>query len=64
MSGIRTDPELQSFLQSSKPGTAVIEFGTSWCHKCHEMFPTFFALTKQVGTSSWCAVMVCGRHSA
>jgi thiol-disulfide isomerase/thioredoxin len=59
MSGIRTDPDLQSFLQTSKPGTAVIEFGTSWCHKCHEMFPTFFALTKQVGGSSCVTHLVC-----
>jgi thiol-disulfide isomerase/thioredoxin len=28
-------------------GVAVVEFGTSWCVKCHEMFPTFYALSKK-----------------
>jgi thiol-disulfide isomerase/thioredoxin len=48
MQGVRTDEQLAEFLSSSKPGTAVVEFGTSWCHKCHEMFPQFYKLSKQV----------------
>jgi len=48
MKGIRTDEQLATFINSSKPGTAVVEFGTSWCLKCHEMFPQFYLLSKQV----------------
>lgn len=48
MKGIRTDEQLSAFLNSSKPGTAVVEFGTSWCLKCHEMFPQFYQLSKKV----------------
>lgn len=60
MCGIRSDAELATFLsqnkQRQKDGAAqgalqgpaaVIEFGASWCTKCHEMFPTFYALTKK-----------------
>jgi thiol-disulfide isomerase/thioredoxin len=32
----------------SSSGVAVVEFGTSWCVKCHEMFPAFYALSKKV----------------
>jgi thiol-disulfide isomerase/thioredoxin len=48
MTGLRTDEELSAFITSSKPGTAVVEYGTTWCVKCHEMFPQFFALSKKV----------------
>jgi thiol-disulfide isomerase/thioredoxin len=52
MSGIRSDAELSSFLSQRKqkggPGVSVVEFGTAWCTKCHEMFPAFYALTKKV----------------
>ena len=48
MTGLRTDEELADFINSSKGGTAVIEYGTSWCQKCHEMFPQFYKLSKQV----------------
>jgi thiol-disulfide isomerase/thioredoxin len=48
MEGLRTDAELTNFINSSNPGVAVVEYGTSWCHKCHEMFPTFYALSKKV----------------
>eukprot|EP00775_Hariotina_reticulata_P013217 gene13217-13348_t len=47
MKGIRTDEQLSALLISSKPGTAVVEFGTSWCLKCHEMFPQFYQLSKK-----------------
>lgn len=49
MHGIRTDEQLTNFLHESKPGTAVVEFGTAWCLKCYEMFPQFYRLSKQVG---------------
>lgn len=48
MEGIRTDEALSEFLSASRPGTAVVEYGMSWCHKCHEIFPTFYQLSKQV----------------
>ncbi len=51
MVGVRSDAEFDAFLDTSKPGTAVVEFGTSWCVKCHEMFPKFYQLSKQVGCS-------------
>lgn len=49
MKGLRSDEDLAAFLSDSKPGTAVVEFGTTWCVKCHEMFPQFLALTNKVG---------------
>lgn len=54
MAGLRSEDDLSAFIQSSKPGTAVVEFGTSWCHKCHEMFPTFYKLSKQVRERACC----------
>lgn len=48
MKGLRSDEDLTAFIADSKPGTAVVEFGTTWCLKCHEMFPQFFALSKKV----------------
>jgi hypothetical protein len=52
MSGIRSDAELAAFLAQNRAkggaGAAVVEFGTAWCTKCHEMFPAFYALSKMV----------------
>jgi thiol-disulfide isomerase/thioredoxin len=56
MHGIRSDAGLAEFLAASKPGTAVVEFGTAWCQKCHEMFPQFYALSKKVGR----VLLLCG----
>jgi thiol-disulfide isomerase/thioredoxin len=53
MQGVRSDEQLAAFLSASKPGTAVVEYGTSWCHKCHEMFPQFYKLSKQVRGVLW-----------
>lgn len=47
MKGLRSDEDLASFISDSKPGTAIVEFGTTWCVKCHEMFPQFFALSRE-----------------
>lgn len=52
MAGLRNEEDLNAFIQGSKPGTAVVEFGTSWCQKCHEMFPAFYKLCKQVSPSA------------
>jgi thiol-disulfide isomerase/thioredoxin len=48
--GVRSDHGLAQFLTSSLPGTAVVEYGTAWCAKCHEMFPQLLQLTKRVRT--------------
>lgn len=54
MEGLRTDDELSHFISGSKGGgTAVVEFGTTWCVKCHEMFPQFFALSRKVCAGSY-----------
>lgn len=53
MRGLRSDEELAAFIADSKGGgTAVVEFGTTWCLKCHEMFPQFHQLSKKVGPCS------------
>lgn len=48
--GLRTDAEVRRFVNNAtrKDEVAVIEFGASWCHHCHQVFPAFYALTKQV----------------
>jgi thiol-disulfide isomerase/thioredoxin len=57
MEGLRTDDELAQFISRSKGGgTAVVEFGTTWCVKCHEMFPQFFALSRKVCAGSCVAL--------
>lgn len=32
---------------SSKSGLAVVEYGASWCAKCHEMFPAYLSLARK-----------------
>jgi thiol-disulfide isomerase/thioredoxin len=54
MKGLRSDEELAALISSSKGGTAVVEFGTTWCVKCHEMFPQFLQLSKKVRTYHRC----------
>jgi len=48
--GLRTDAEVRRFVNNAtrKDEVAVIEFGASWCHHCHQVFPAFYALTKKV----------------
>lgn len=48
MAGLREEDDLKAFLAASQPTTAVVEYGTSWCQKCHEIFPTYYALSKHV----------------
>ncbi|KAI8470038.1 MAG: thioredoxin-like protein [Monoraphidium minutum] len=52
MAGIRSDAQLSAFISNNKAGgggggAAVVEFGTAWCAKCHEMFPAYYALSKK-----------------
>ena len=49
MAGLRAEEELSAFLAAAPDTTAVVQFGTSWCVKCHEIFPIFYRLSKQVG---------------
>lgn len=56
MKGLHSDEDLATYISDSKPGTAVVEFGTTWCVKCHEMFPQFFALSKKVCSIVWVAL--------
>lgn len=46
MSGIRTDDDMEQFLFKTRRDTAVVNFGSSWCTHCHEMFPHMIALSK------------------
>lgn len=56
MAGLRTDEEFDSYMaeQKGEPHAVLVQFGSTWCKKCHEFFPTFFQLSKQV----------CGKHCA
>ena len=51
MAGLRTDDEVRQFVNNaSRPDDiAVIEFGASWCHHCHQVFPEYYAMSRQVG---------------
>lgn len=57
MAGIRSDAELSTFLSQNKhkggAAAAVVEFGTAWCQKCHEIFPAFYALSKKYPQHSY-----------
>lgn len=44
--GLRTDDEFRDFMSANKGETAVVEFGTTWCAKCHEIFPTYYMLSR------------------
>lgn len=55
MKGLRSDEDLAALISSSKGGTAVVEFGTTWCVKCHEMFPQFLQLSKRVWAAEQCS---------
>ncbi|KAK9833440.1 hypothetical protein WJX81_005537 [Elliptochloris bilobata] len=43
----RTDDELRDRLAASRDGLAVVEYGSSWCAHCQEMFPHFYRLSAQ-----------------
>jgi thiol-disulfide isomerase/thioredoxin len=61
MKGLRSDEDLAALISSSKGGTAVVEFGTTWCVKCHEMFPQFLQLSKKVRTDQqWSGLLSFG----
>ncbi|PRW58311.1 Thioredoxin-like 3-3 [Chlorella sorokiniana] len=47
IAGLRTDEQLQQFLQRWRSDTVLVNFGSSWCHHCHQMFPHFLSLSKR-----------------
>ena len=64
MEGIRTDEALAAFLADSRPGIAVVEYGTSWCHKCHEIFPAFYQLSRRYPQHRYAVAQVEGMPGA
>jgi len=42
----RSEAELREVLQHSGERTVVVEFGASWCHKCHQVLPFYLQLAK------------------
>lgn len=46
MNGLRTDEDVDYFLFKNRKDTAVINYGSSWCTHCHEMFPHLISLSK------------------
>lgn len=47
MAGLRTDEEFDNFMSENKRSVVCVEFGTSWCLKCHEIFPKYYELSKK-----------------
>lgn len=50
MAALKTDDEVRNFITnaSSPDEVAVIEYATSVCHHCYQVFPEFYALSKEV----------------
>lgn len=51
MTGLKTDMDVEQFLFKSRKNTAVVNYGSSWCTHCHEMFPHMINLSKLFSTS-------------
>eukprot|EP00955_Chlamydomonas_euryale_P069782 360578-Chlamydomonas_euryale.AAC.21 len=47
MQGVRTDAEYDMFMSETAGKTALMQFGSTWCVKCAEFFPTFYSLSKK-----------------
>lgn len=47
MSSARTDDELGHKLQQSQDKLVWTMFGSSWCHHCHELFPSVYEVSKR-----------------
>lgn len=56
MAGLKADCDIDEFLFKHRKKTAVINFGSSWCTHCHEMFPHMIALSKVFSKSLTYAV--------
>uniref|UniRef100_A0A1D1ZPI2 Thioredoxin domain-containing protein n=1 Tax=Auxenochlorella protothecoides TaxID=3075 RepID=A0A1D1ZPI2_AUXPR len=44
MTGLRTDEDMETFLNVNKSKIAVVNFGSSWCTHCQALFPNFLRL--------------------
>jgi thioredoxin 1 len=45
--GLRYDEDVEEFLFKTRKGVAVVNYGSSWCTHCHEMFPHMIALSER-----------------
>ncbi|KAJ9531249.1 hypothetical protein QJQ45_006691 [Haematococcus lacustris] len=50
MTGLRSDQEYDQFMKQHKhnKNPVLVQFGSTWCQKCHEILPAFIALSQQV----------------
>lgn len=44
--GLRTDDDVEEFLFKHRSGFSLINYGSSWCTHCHEMFPHMIKLSE------------------
>lgn len=56
MFGLKTDEDVEHFLFKTRKKTAVVNYGSSWCTHCHEMFPHMIQLSKMFSQSIQYAV--------
>lgn len=49
---------MDQFLFKTRKDTAVVNFGSSWCTHCHEMFPHMIALSKLFGSLKYAVAQV------
>ncbi|KAJ9531393.1 hypothetical protein V8C86DRAFT_3084073 [Haematococcus lacustris] len=49
MTGLRSDQEYDQFMKQHKhnKNPVLVQFGSTWCQKCHEILPAFIALSQQ-----------------
>lgn len=64
VTGLRTDEQLRDFLDRNKAETVLVNFGSSWCHHCHQMFPHFLSLAKQFPQLKYAVAQVDYMHEA
>lgn len=64
ITGLRTDEQLHEFIEGSRQSgaTALVNFGSSWCRHCHELFPAFLSLSKQFPRLSYAVAQVRRGH--
>lgn len=60
MAGVRTDDQLEELLQRHGGDTVMVNFGSSWCHHCHQMFPAFVSLSRQFPQLKYAVAQVGG----
>lgn len=53
-----TSTSINSINSKGGAGVAVVEFATAWCVKCHEMFPTFYRLSKKYPQHSYAVAQI------